>query len=185
MLLFSRSVVSNSLQPHGLQYARLPWASPSPWVCSDSCPLSWWGYLTISFSAVPFSFRLQSFLASGSFSMNRLFASGGQTIGASASASVLPMTIRGWFPLGLTGLIFLHSRGLSRVFSTTTIWKHQFFSAQPSLWSNKKILILFNIFMVHMSMWVSLKWNYSFVCPVNYYHYLKELSFPWKPMCLY
>ena len=115
MLLFSRSIVSNSLQPHGLQYARLPCASLSPWVCSNSCPLSWWCYLTISSSAVPLSFCLQSLLASGSFSMNQLFASGGQSIGASASASVLPMNIQGWFPLGLTGLISLQSRGLTKV----------------------------------------------------------------------
>ena len=115
-------------------------ASPplSPRVCSDSCPLSKWGYLTISSSATHFSFCLRSLPASGSFPASQLFASGGQSIGASSSASVLPMNVQGWFPLGLTSL---QSKGLSRVFSSTTIWKHQFFSAQPSLWSNSHICI--------------------------------------------
>jgi len=112
--------------------------SPSPEVCSDSCPLSWWCYLTISSSATQFSCP-QSFPASGSFPMSRLFTAGGQSIGASASASVLPMSIQGWFPLGLTGLIFLLSKWLSRVFSSTTVWRHQFFSSQLSLWSNSNI----------------------------------------------
>ena len=94
---------------------------------------------TISSSVVPFSFCLQSLPASGSFSMNQLFASGGQSIRAPASASVLPMKIEGWFPLGLTGLMSLQSKGLSRVFSSTTVWKHQFFGAQLSLWSNSHI----------------------------------------------
>ena len=100
-MLFSRSVVSDSLQPHGLQHARLPCPSPSLGVSSNSCPLRWWCYPTISSSAVPFSSCLQSFLALGSFKMSWLFTSGRQSIGASASASVLPMNIQDWFPLGL------------------------------------------------------------------------------------
>ena len=108
-----------TLRPHGLEHTRLPCPSLSPGVCSDSYPLSQWCYLTISSSAALFSFCLQSFPASGSFPMSRVFTSGGQNIGASASASVLPMNIQGWFPLGLTGLISLLSKGLSRVFSST------------------------------------------------------------------
>ena len=130
---FSRSVVSDSLWPHEPQHARPPCPSPTPGVYSDSCPLSWWCHLTISSSVVPFSSCLQSFPASGSFQMSQLFASGGQSIGASASASVLPMNIQDWFPLGWTGWISLQSKGLSRVFSNTTVWKHQFFGAQLSL----------------------------------------------------
>ena len=116
--------MSYFLWPHGLQLTRLACPTLSPSVCSDSCPLSQWRYRTISPSAV-FSF-LQSFPASGSFPMSRLFASGGQSIGALASASILPMNIQDWFPLGLTGLISLQSKGLSRVFSNTTVQKHQF-----------------------------------------------------------
>ena len=107
--------------------------------CSDSCPLSQWCHPTISSSVVSFSSRLQSFPASGSFPMNQFFASGGQSFGVSASASVLPVNIRGWFPLGLTSLISLQSKGLSRVFSNTTVQKHQFFNAQLSLWSNSHV----------------------------------------------
>ena len=125
--LFSRSVVSDSLWPQGLEHVRLLCPPLSPGVCSDSCPLSQWGYLTISSSVVPFSSCLQSFAGSESFPMSPLFASGGQSIGASASASVLLMNIQGWFSLGLTGLISLHSQGLSRVFSSTTVQKHQLF----------------------------------------------------------
>ena len=130
--------MSDFLWPHGLQHTRLPCPSLSPGVSLDSCPLSRWCHPTIS-SSVPFSSCPQSFPASGSFLMSQLFASGGQSIGDSASASVLPMNIQGWFPLGLTGLMPLLSKGLSRVFSSTTVWKHQFFSAQPSLWSNSHI----------------------------------------------
>ena len=111
----------------------------SPRISLSSCPLSWWGYLPISFSVAPFSFCLQAFPASGSFPMSRLFLSGGQSIGASTSSSVLLMNIQDGFPLGLTGLISLQSKGLSRVFSSTTLQKHQFFSSQPSLWSNSHI----------------------------------------------
>ena len=136
LLLFSHSVVPDSLQPHGLQHAKLPCPSPSPRICSDSCPLSQWCYLTISSSVVPFS-CLQSFPASGSFLMSQFFASGGQSI--RASPPVLPMNIQGWFPFGFNGWISLQSKGLSRVFSNTTVQKHQFFSAQPSSQSNSHI----------------------------------------------
>ena len=121
------------------RYARLPCPSLSPWVCSNSCPRSQWCHPTISFSVTHFSSCFQSFPASGSFPTSQFFASGGQSIGASASASVLPMNIQGWFPLGLTGLISLLSKGLSRVFSSTTVQKHQFFSTQPSLWTSSHI----------------------------------------------
>ena len=124
---------------HGLQHARLPCPLPSNGVYTNSCPLSRWCFPTISSSAAPFSFCLQSFPESGSYPMSRLFATSGQSIGASASTSVLPMNIRCWFPLGLTDLISLESKGLSRVFSSTTVQKHKFFSAQPSLWSNSHI----------------------------------------------
>ena len=133
---FSHSVRYNFLQPHALQHTRLPCPSPTPGLCSNSCPSSWWCHPTISSFVVPFSSCLQSFSASGSFLMSLFFTSGGQSIGTSASASVLPMNIEGWFPLGLTGLISLQSKGLSRVFSNTTVQKHQFFDAQLSLWSN-------------------------------------------------
>ena len=129
-------VTSNSLWPHGLQHTRLPCPSPTPGACSNSCPLSQWCHPTISSSVLPFSSCLQSFPASGSFPVSRFFRSGGQSTGASASASVLPMNIQGWFPLQLTCLISFQSKGLSRVFSNTTVQKHQFFSAQPSSQSN-------------------------------------------------
>ena len=136
---FSHSVLSNSLWPHGLQHTRLPCPSPTPGAYSNSCPLSWWSHPIISSSVVPFSSCLQSFPASGFFPMSQFFTSGGQSVGISASASVLPMNIQGWFPLGLTGLISLQFKGLSRVFANTTVQKHQFFSAQPSSQSNSHI----------------------------------------------
>ena len=136
LFLFSCSVVTNSLWPHELQHARLPCPSLTPGVCSNSCPLSWWCHPTISSSVTSFSSNLQSFPSSGSFPMSWLFTSGGQATGA--SASVLLMIIQVWFPLGLTGLILL-SKGLSRVFSSTTVQRHQFFSTQPSLRSNSHI----------------------------------------------
>ena len=114
--------MSDSFQPHGLQHARLPWPSLSPRVCSNSYPLSQWCHLTISSSVAPFSSCPQSFPASGSFPVSQLFTSGGQRIGASAAASVLPMNMQGRFPLGWTGLISLQSKGLSRVFSNTIVW---------------------------------------------------------------
>ena len=119
---------------HGLQHARPPCPSPTPGACSNSCPLSQWCHPTTSFSVFPFSSCLQSFPASGSFQMSQFFASGGQCIGVSASASVLPMNIQDWFPLGLTGLIFWQPKGHSRVFSSTTVQKHQLFGIQPFLW---------------------------------------------------
>ena len=126
------SVVFDSLWPHGLQHARHPCPSPTPEAYSNSCSLSQWCHPPISSSVVAFS-CLQSFPASGSFQMSGFFTSSGQSIGVSGSASVLPMNIQDWFPLRLTGWISLQSRGLSRVFSNTTIQKHQFFSTQPSL----------------------------------------------------
>ena len=127
-----------TLRPHGLQHARPPCPSPTPGAYSDSCPLSRWCHPTISSSVIPFSSRLESFPASGSFQMSQFFASGGQNIGVSASASVLPMTMQDWFPLGLIDLISLQSKGLSRVFNTMA-QKYQFCSHQPSLWSNSHI----------------------------------------------
>ena len=121
---FSPSVVSDSLRRHGLQHARLPCPSPAPRTWSNSCPSSQWCHPTISSSVVPFSSCLQSFPASGSFPRSQIFTSGGQSIGVSASAWVLPMNIQDWFPLGLTGLISLQFKGLSRVFSNTTVQKH-------------------------------------------------------------
>ena len=135
---FSHSVVSDSLRPHDSQHARPPCPSPTPRVYSNSCPWSWWCHPAISSSVVPFCFCLQSFPASGSFPVSQLFESGGQSIGVSASASVLPTNIQDWSPLGWTGLISWQSKELSRVFSNTTIQKHQF-SAQLSLWSNSHI----------------------------------------------
>ena len=129
--------MSNSLQPHGLQHTRLPCPSPSPRVCPSSYPLSQWCLPTISSSVTRFSSCPQSFQASGSFPRSQLFTSDGLSIGA--SASVLLMNIVGWFPLGLTSLISLQSKGLSRVFSSTTTQKQQFFGAQPSLWSKSHI----------------------------------------------
>ena len=136
---FSQSVLSNSLWSCGLQHARLPCPSPTPGACSNSCPLSWWCHPTISSSVIPFSSSLQICPASGFFPMSQDFTSLDQSIGVSASASVLPMNIQDWFPLGWTGLISLQSKGLSRVFSNTTVQKHHFFSAQLSLWSNSHI----------------------------------------------
>ena len=156
--------MSNSLHRgvcKGLQHTGLPCPPLSPGVCSNTCPLSWWCYLTISSSVIPFSTCLQSFPVSGSFLMSQFFASGGQTIGvlasasvllmnqlyasgdqiigASASASILPMNVQDWFPSGFTGLMSLQSKELSRVFSKTTVQKHQFFSIQYSLWCKSHI----------------------------------------------
>ena len=120
------------VRPHGLQHARLPCPSPTPGAYSNSCPLHWWCHPIISSSVIPFSSCFQYFQASGSFPMSQFFT-GGQSIGASSSASVLPMNIQDWFPLGLTDLISLLSKGLLRVFFNTTVQKHKFFSAQLSL----------------------------------------------------
>ena len=135
---FSHSVMFNSLQPHELQHARLPCSSPAPVACSNSCSSSQWCHPAISLSS-PFSSCLQPFPASGSFLSSQLFISGGQSIRASASALVLPMNIQDWFPSGLTSWISLQSKGLSRVFSNTTVQKHQFYGAQLFLWYNAHI----------------------------------------------
>ena len=125
----------DSLQPHELQHTKLPCPSLSPWVCSNSCSLSKWSHPTISSSVAPFSSCPTSFATSGSFPVSQLFASGGQSIGASTSASVFPMNIHGWFPLGLTSLISLQFKGLSRVFSNTIVPK-------PSiLWSSAFLMV--------------------------------------------
>ena len=123
---FIHSVMPDSLRPHGLQHARLPCPLPIPSASSNSCPLSQWCHTTVSSSVIPFFSCLQSFTASGSFPVSQFFASGGQRIAVSISASVLPMNIQDWFPLGWTGCIFLQSKGLSRVFSNTSVQKHQF-----------------------------------------------------------
>ena len=130
---FSLLVMSDSLQPHEPQHTRLPCPSPADGVYPNSCPLCRWCHPTISSSVVPFSSCPQSFPASRSFQMSQLFSSGGQSIGVSASILVLPINTQDWSPLGWTGLISLQSKGLSRVFSNTTVQKHQFFCAQLSL----------------------------------------------------
>ena len=136
---FSHSVVSDSLWPHEQQHTRPPCLSPTPRVYPNSCPSSRWCHPTISSSVLPFSSCPQYFPASGSFPKNQLFAWGGQSIGVSASASVLPMNTQDWSPLGWTGWTSLQSKGLSRVFSNTTVQKHQFFSTQLSSQSNSHI----------------------------------------------
>ena len=153
VLQCSCSVMSNSLWPHGLQHAKLPCPSPAPGACSNSCPSSQWCHPTTSSSIVPFSSYLQPFPASGSFPTSQFFTSSGHSIGVSASASVLPMNTQDWFPLGLSGLIFLQYKWLSRVFSNTTVQKHQFFGAQLSstyLSSNWKFVTL-TTFIPHAS----------------------------------
>ena len=136
---FSRSVMSDSLQPHESQHTRPPCPSPTPGVHSDSRPLSQWYHPAISSSVLPFSFCPQSLPASQSFPMSQLFAWGGQSTGVSALASFLPKKSQSWSPLGWTGWISLQSKGLSRVFSSTTVQKHQFFSTQLSSQSNSHI----------------------------------------------
>ena len=136
---FSRSVMSYSLWLHWLQHTRPPCPSPTPGVYLNSCPLSQWCHPTISFSVIPFSSHLQSFPTSGSFQTSQLFRSGGQSIGVSASVSVLPVNTQDWFPLGWTGWISLQSKGFSRVFCNTTVQKHKFFGAQLSSQSNSHI----------------------------------------------
>ena len=151
---FSRSGMSDSLPPHEPQHARPPRPSPTPRVYPNSFSLSQWCHPTISSSVVPFSSCLQSFPASGSFPMNQLFTSGGQSIGVSASTSVLPMNIQDWFPLGWTGWISLQSKGLSKVFSITTIQKYQLFGTMTTgktialtrwIFVGKVISLLFNM----------------------------------------
>ena len=136
---FRCSVMSDSLWPHGLQHTRPACPSPTPGACSNSCPLRQWYHPIISSSVVPSSSCLQSFPASRSFPMSWFFSSGDQSIEVSVLASVLPVNIQDWFPLGWTGWISSQSKGLSRVFSNTIVWKHQFFNAHLSLWSNSHI----------------------------------------------
>ena len=136
---FTRSVISDSLQPHESQHARLPCPSLTPGVHPNSCPSSCWCHPAISSSVVPFSSCPQSLPLSRSFPMSQLIAWGGQSIGVSASASVLPVNAQDWSPLGWTGWISLQSKELSRVFSNTTVQKHQFFGSQPSSQSNSHI----------------------------------------------
>ena len=148
-MLFSCKAISDSLQPHGLQHARLPCPSLSPRACSNSCPLSWWSHPTISSSVIPFFSCLRSFPASGSFLISRLFTSSGQSIGASTSASVLPMNIQDWFPLWWTGWTSFLSKGLSRVFSNTSLkasilWHSALFIVQlshPCMTTGKTIVL--------------------------------------------
>ena len=171
------------LATHRLQHTRPPCPSPTPGVYSNSCLLSWWCHTTISSSIVPFS-QLQSFPVSGSFPVSQLFTSGSQNTGALASASVLPMNIQDWFPLGLAGLISLLSNGLWRVFSNTTVWKHQFFIAEPCLWSNPHICTwllwffsLFYIIWVILSVLIlSISWTFFFL-PWLYHVYLWQIHF--------
>ena len=155
LLLFSPSVVSDSLPPHRLQHTRLPCPSPSPRVCSNSCPLRSWSYPTISASVIPFFSCSQSFPASRSFPLRQLFASGGQNIGVSTSASVLPMNIQGWFSWRLTGLVSFLCKGLASVFSSTTVCRHQFFGTQPSLLSN---------YHIHTWLWKNHSFDYMDLC---------------------
>ena len=150
--------MSDALWPHGLQHARFSCPSLSPGIYSKSYTLSLWCYLTISFYASPLSFCLPPFSTLGPFPMSQLFVSGGQSIGVSASASVLPMNIQGWFSLGLTGLISLLSKGLSRVFSNT-IQKHQFFGTQPSFGPKSHI---------HTWLVVKHRFDYMDLCQQSY-----------------
>ena len=140
LIQFSSVAESFPTLPHGLQHAWIPCPSPAPRVCSNPCPSSQWYHPIISSSVVAFSSRLQSFPASGSFQMSQFFASGGQSIGVSASASVLPMNIQDWFPWGWTGWISLQSKGLSRVFSKTTVQKHRFFGQGVWVWVSRLVV---------------------------------------------
>ena len=149
--------MSDSLQTHGLQHTRPPCPSPTSRACSNSCPLSRWCHPTISSSAIPFSSCLQSFPASVSFLMSQFFTAGGQSIGVSASPSVLPVIIQDWFPLRLTGWIALQSKGLSRIFSNTTVQKHQFFGTQLSLWST--LTSIHDYWKNHSFDWTDLCWQ--------------------------
>ena len=156
---FSRSNMSNSLWPHELQHASPPCPSPPPGAYPNSCPLSRWCCPTVSSSVIPFSFRLQSFPASGSFPMSQFFAWGGQSIGVSALGSVLPMNVQDWFPLGWTGWISLQSRGLSRVFSNTTVQKNVYLKVNCGFNAEKlsfRTLRLSKVFSVGI-LWISHK----------------------------
>ena len=152
----SCSVVSDSLQPHGLLHTRPPYPSPTPRIYSNSCPLSRWCHPTISSSVVPFSSLLQPFPASRSFQMSQLFTSGGQSIGVSASTLVLPMNTQDWSPLGCTGWISLQSKGLSRVFSNTTVQKHQFFASDGQ---SIGVSVLASVLPMNIPDWFPLRWT--------------------------
>ena len=159
---FSHSVMLDSLRPHAPQDTRPPHPSPTPGVYSNSCPLSRWCHPTISSSVIPFSSDLQSFPASGSFPMIQFFASRDQSIGVSAPTSVLPMDILDWFPLGLTGWISLPSKGLSEVFSNTTVQKYQFSGAQLSSQSNShSTIVLFCLYF----------WIFTICILENFFHF--------------
>ena len=145
--------MSDSLWPRELQHARSHCPSPSPGVCPSSCPLHQWRQLAISSSDALFSFCPQSFPAPGTFPMSWLFTSDDQNTGASVSASVLPTIIQGWFPLRLTGVISLRSKGFSGVFSSTTVWRHQFFGALPSLWSSSQQLYMTTGKIMALTIW--------------------------------
>ena len=175
--------MSNCLRPYGLQHTLPPCLSPNPRVYTNLCPLSWGCHPTISSSVIPFSFHLQSFPASGSFQMSQFFQSGGQSIGVWASASVLPVNVQDWFPLGLMGLIFLLSEGFSRVFSSTTVQKHQFFGTQPSMvqvshpyMTTGKTIALTKQNFIHSS---SVSFSSCQKSPKNVPKYLLK-KFPWK-----
>ena len=174
---FSHSVLSSSLWPHGLQHARPPCPAPTPGVYSNSCPLSRWCHLTISSSVVPFSSHLQSFPASGSFLRSQFFASGSQSIGVSASASVLPMNIQDWFPLGLTGLISLQSKGLLMQLALQVLG-HGYCLSGPSALSffGVKMFSFFTLFLVEhfiIYLWASFIFFFTF----KFFQTLQKLPF--------
>ena len=170
--------MSDSLQPHGLQHVRPPCPSPTPRVYPNSCPLRWWCQLNPTVSS--FSSHLQSFPASGSFQMSQFFASGGQSIGVSASASVLPMNIQAWFPLGWTGWISLQSKELSRVFSNTTVQKHQYFFrdqlSHPYMTNGKNIALTRQIFVEKV---ISLLFNMLSRLVITFLPRSKHLLISW------
>ena len=182
MVQFSRSVMSDSLRPHESQHASPPCPSPTPRVHPNPCPLSRWCHPTISSSVIPFSSHLQSFPASGSFPMSQLFASGGQSIGVSASTSVPPMNTQDWSPLGWTGWISLQSKGLSRVFSNATVQKHQhsaFFIIQlspPYMTTGKTIALTRWTFVGKV---MSLVFNMLFMLVITFFPRSKPLLISW------
>jgi len=174
--------MSDSLRPHGLQHARRLCPPPSPWVCSNSCPLNQWRYLIISSCATPFSFCLPSFPAWESFPIHQLLASGGQSAGASASSSVYPMNIQGWLPLRLTGLISLQSKELSRVLFSPSVRKYQFFVTQPSEQSRSYIhtlLLLLSLSVLSNSLWPHGLQHTRFPCSSQIWSFLKLRSTKW------
>ena len=177
--------MSNSLRPHGLQRARLPCASLSPRVCLNSCPLIWLWHPTISSSVALFSFCLQSFPELGSFPVSQLFASGSQSNGASASALILSMNIQGWFPLGLIDVNSLLSKGLSRVFSSTTVQRHQFFNTQPFFNCPASHAYMTTVKTIALTIWtflgkvMSLLFNTLSMCVITFLPRSKHLLISW------